>query len=199
MQGWQWGSSVFTSPTSQPCGSRRQFQGAAVNLDRAGVVELVEPVLQPVDLLLQPRHQAVHVGLLQGGDVADLGGVGVDGGLRAVPGVDAGEELRRGLLLGQVVDVPLRLPVGLVDRRLEAHQCPDQVLAGLHQGRDVDLIGLARRDAVERLDVGLDLRQPAREPVLDLQRLGQRDLRHWCLLSAQFDTFTDAGAGEEVR
>src|SRR5215471_955316 len=80
------GSSVFTLPTSQPCGSGRQFQGAAVNLDPVGVVELVESVLQPVDLLLQPGYQGAHVRLLQGGDVADLGGVGVDGGLRAVPG-----------------------------------------------------------------------------------------------------------------
>jgi hypothetical protein len=63
------------------------------------VVELVESVLQLVDLLLQTGHQGVHVSLLQGGDVAYLGGVRVDGRLRAVPGVEAGEELRRGLLL----------------------------------------------------------------------------------------------------
>ena len=85
----------------------------------AVVVELVEPVLQPVDLLLQTGHQGVHVGLLQGGDVVDLDGGRVDRRLRAVPGADPGEELRRGLLLGQVVDVPLRLPVGVVDRRLQ--------------------------------------------------------------------------------
>ena len=70
------------------------------------MVELVELVLQLVDVLLQTGHQAVHVGLLQGGDVVDLRGVGVDGRLRSVPGVDASEELRRGLLLGQVVDGP---------------------------------------------------------------------------------------------
>ena len=63
------------------------------------VDELDESVLQLVDLLLQTGHQGVHVSLLQAGDVADLGGVRVDGGLGAVPGVEAGEELRRGLLL----------------------------------------------------------------------------------------------------
>ena len=41
--------------------SGRQFQGATVNLDPAVVVELVEPVLQLVNLLLQTGHQAVHV------------------------------------------------------------------------------------------------------------------------------------------
>ena len=121
------------------------------------MVELVEPVLQLVDVLLQPGHQGVHVGLLQGGDVGDLDGGRVGGRLRAVPGVDPGQELRRGLLLGQVVDVPLGLPVGLVDGRLEGDQRPDQFLTGLQQRRDVDLIGLALRDAVVRLDVGLDL------------------------------------------
>ncbi len=119
-----WGSSLFTSPTSQPCGSRGQFQGAAVNLDLTVVVELVQTVLQLVDLLLQPGHQGVHVGLLQGSDVNDLGGTRIDRRLGAVPGAEASQELRRGLLLGQVVDVPLGFPVGLVDRRLEATSTP---------------------------------------------------------------------------
>src|SRR5262249_60282143 len=78
------GSPLSASPPSQPCGSGRQFQGPTVTPDPAVMVELVEPVLQLVDLLLQPGHQAVHVGLLQGGDVVDLGGAGVDSGQRAV-------------------------------------------------------------------------------------------------------------------
>jgi hypothetical protein len=89
----------------------------------------------------------------------------------AVPGVEAGEELCSSLLLGQVVDVPLRLSVSVVDGRLEAHQCPDQFLTVLHQRRDVDLIGLARRGAGERLDVGLDLGQPTRPSNRSLDRI----------------------------
>src|SRR5204863_5466603 len=55
--------------------------------------------------------------------------------------------------------------------------------AGLHQGQDVDLIGLTFRDAVVSLDVGLDLRQPSRQAVLHLQRLAECDCCHWCVTS----------------
>src|SRR5262245_65408180 len=50
-------------------------------------------------------------------------------------------------------------------------------------------------DPVVRLAVGLGLGQPARQPVLDLQRLGQRDFSRRCLLSAQLDPFTLLGCG----
>ena len=107
-----------------------------------------------------------------------------------------------------VVDVPLDLPVGIVDRRLEADQRPDKFLTGLHEGRDVDLIGLADRDAVERLDVLLDLCQPTRQAVLELECLGEynllqrhHDLSHRCLLPVETPSLCNnlmdrAGAGE---
>jgi hypothetical protein len=80
-----------------------------------------------------------------------------------VPGADTSQGLRRGLLLGQGVDVLLRLPVGIVDRRLETDNGLNQRLTGLDQGRDIDLARLAFGDAVERLDVGLDFaKRPAK-------------------------------------
>lgn len=87
-------SFVFAPLTSQPCGSGSQFQRATLNLNLAVVVELVEPVLQLVDVLFQSGHLGIHVGLLQGSDVVDLDGGWVDRRLRAVPGTDAGQELR---------------------------------------------------------------------------------------------------------
>jgi hypothetical protein len=133
-------------------------------------------VVELVDVLFQSGHLGVHVGLLQGGDVVDLDGGRVNRRLRAVAGADTGQELRRGLLLGQGVDVPLCLPVGLADRRLETDDGLDQRLTGLDQGRDIDLTGLTLGDAVERLNVSLDLCQATDRPVLDLQCLGERDL-----------------------
>ena len=131
--------------------------------------ELLQPVLQLVDLLLKPGHLDINVGLLQGGDVFDLGSAGVDSGLDTVPGVEAGQELDHALLLGQFVNVPLGLPVGLVDGGLDADQGLNQFITVLHQNRNVDLIGQRFGDAVVGLDVDLGLRQPTNQAVLDLQ------------------------------
>src|ERR1700722_14286495 len=90
--GW---SFYVASHASQPCGSGSKFQDATGNLDLAVVVKLVEFVLQIVNLLFQTQYEGVHVGLLQGGYVIPLDGGRVNGRLRAVPGVDAVQELRR--------------------------------------------------------------------------------------------------------
>lgn len=56
--------------------------------------------------------------------------------------------------------------------------------------------GSLRRLSVQRDGYRPDLGQPTRQPILDLQGLGQRDFRHRCLRSDRHATFTDdCGAG----
>ena len=104
------------------------------------MVELVQLVLQLVDVVLQSSHLGINVSLLQGGDVVDLDGGRVGRRLRAVPSADAGQELRRGLLLGQGVDVPLCLPVKAVifgfaqDEELSEHTASMPAIMHFLQG-----------------------------------------------------------------
>src|SRR5262245_7222679 len=145
-----------------------------VDADLRAVVEGIKLFLQTIDYNFQAAHLAIDVALAELGGVFRLRALIAFDDL-AVLGAGATEQRHQRLGFAKFENRPLHRLIDRVEGHLQLNDPGHQRIAFPIEQFQVRPVG-PRRQAVVAFEVAIELRQPPRQPGLELQRPRQTDL-----------------------